>query len=163
MTISNRHSAANLLNLYAWEVLKANTGMLVSQYDGKIPIVASGQEPDFNAFDRPYLVYGSAEDPSSDGLTRGGTLVYAIYSKSVGDINEIQNILISAFERQDESARDVNDFTSRTPAYIGIRFTSTTVAFAEGAASADQEGGRQAGTLTIRYSYVSNYNVTTSV
>lgn len=165
MTISNRYTAANLLTLYSWVVLKTNiSGLDESDYGGKVPIVPGGGEPDLNAFNKPFMTFGFAEDPSSiNGAIRGGTLVYAIYSDNTGDINEFLNILISAFERQDESARDVNIWTSKTPALIGIRFTDISVAFAEGAAPADQEGGRQVGTLTIKYSYVAKYNVTTRV
>ncbi len=157
-------SAVNLLNLYAWEVLKKNTDMDTGDYGGKIPIIPGGQDPDLNAFDKPFIVYGAAEDASSDnGTIRSGTLVYAIYSDSVGDINKIQNILVTAFEERDVSARRINTWTSKNSALIGVRFTTTNVAFSEAAGPADQEGGREVGTLTLRYSCVTNYVVDLNV
>jgi hypothetical protein len=164
MTISNRVAPVNILNLYAWQVLKANTAMVESDYNGKIPIIPGGSDPDFTNVNKPYITYGAAEDPSSsDSAVRGGTLVYAIYSDSVGDINEISNILVTAFERRDEAARDVNLWSSSQPALIGVRFTTVYVAFAEGAGPADQEGGRETGTLTLRFSCVTNYKVKTTL
>lgn len=164
MTISNKYTAPTLLCLYAWEVIRANTELEASDYGGKIPIVPGGQEPDFTGFNKPFLTFGASENPSSiNGAIRGGTLVFAIYSNYDGDIHELTNILISAFERQDESARDINFWTSKTPAMIGVRFTDTSVAFAEAPGPVDQEGGRKAGTLTIKYSCITKYNVTTRV
>lgn len=157
-------SAVNLLNLYAWEILKKNTDMDASDYGGKIPIIPGGGDPDLNAYDKPFIVYGAAEDPSSsNGTVRGGTLVYAVYSTSVGEINKIMNIICTAFEERDVSARRINAWTSKNPAFVGIRFTSTNVAFGEAASPADQEGGREVGTLTLRYSCVTNYVVDLNV
>lgn len=164
MTISLRVSAANIMNLYAWAVLDKNTDMDTADYNGKIPIIPGGSDPDFTNLNKPFLVYATSEDPSSsNGSTRGGTLVYAIHSSSVGEINTILNILVSIFEGQDEAARRVNAWSSKNPALIGIRFTTIGVAFGEGASALEQEGGREVGTLTLKYSFVANYDVDTEV
>ena len=157
-------SAVNLINLYAWAVLQKNTDMDTGDYGGKIPIIPGGQDPDLNAFNKPFIVYGAAEDASSDnGTVRSGTVVYAIYSDSVSEINKIQNILVTTFEQRDVAARRINAWTSKNSAFIGIRFTSVNIAFAESAGPADQEGGREVGTLTLRYSCVTNYAVDLNV
>lgn len=156
--------AVHVLNLFAWEALKNNTSMVASDYKGNVPIIPGGEEPDFNNIDKPYLVYGSSEDPSSNtGATRGGTVVYAIYSSSVIEINRIMNVLVSNIEEQD-SARRVNAWSSKYQVgsafpFIGIRFTDIRVVFGEGPSSADMEGGRKHGTLTIKYDFVSTYQV----
>lgn len=161
--------AVHVLNLYVWEALKNNTSMVVSDYGGKIPIIPGGQDPDFNNLDKPYLVYGFSEDPSSEtGATGGGTVVYAIYSSSVADINKIINVITSNFEEM-EAARRVNAWSSKfqfTPIdpfnpfpLIGMRFTDIRIAFGEGPSSADQEGGRENGTLTLKYDFVAKYSV----
>lgn len=160
-------SAADVINSYAWAVLKANTSMLESQYGGKVPITSSNQEPEFTIYNLPFLVYGYAEDASHDNLaTSSGTLVYAIYADTVSAINKILNILVEALGRKDWSAYDINAWSSKTAQYAnfaGISFRSVSVAFAEGAGPVAGEGSRQAGTLTIKYSYVASYSVTTSV
>lgn len=157
-------SPVNLLNLYVWEILKKNTDMDVGDYNGKIPIIPGGQDPDLNAFDKPFIVYGAADDPSSsNGTMRSGTLVYAVYSDSVSDINRIINIVTTALEERDVAARRINAWTSKNSALIGVRFTSTYIAFGEAAGPADQEGGREVGTLTIRYSCITNYAVDLNV
>lgn len=163
MTVALGTQAANVLNLYLWEVLKLNTSMKVADYGGKIPIIPGGQDPDFNQYNKAYMVYGFSEDPSSyNGAIRGGTLVYAIYSTSVSEINTIMNVINAALS-EDDTARRINKWSSSNPALVGIRFTDARIAFGEGASPADQEGGREVATLTMRYEYVANYVVNLNV
>lgn len=158
--------AVHIINLYVWAALQNNTNppMLTSDYGGKIPIVPGGQDPDFNNIDKPYLVYGFSEDPSSyDGATRGGTVVYAIYSSSAIEINKIMNIIISTFE-EDASVRRINAWSSKFEVesefpLIGMRFTGVRISFGEGPGPLNDEGGRVNGTVSVKYDFVSNYQV----
>ena len=169
MAVAITTQAVNVLNLYLWEALKANLGMLETDYGtpGKIPIIPAGQEPDFTNIDKPFLVYGFSEDYGSEhGALRSGTLTYAIYSSSVASINSILNVLTTVLA-EDDTARRANGWSSRNSALIGVTFTNIRIIFGEGAAPADQEGGREMGTLTIGYDFktyyaVKKYNVTTN-
>lgn len=165
MTVALSTQAANVLNLYLWAVLQKNTDMDVTDYGGKIPIIPGGQDPDMLQYNKPFVVYGFSEDPGSyNGATRSGTLVYAIYSTSTAEINKIMNIIISALS-EDDTARRINKWSSAYSggALVGIRFTDARIAFGEGASPADQEGGREVATLTMRYSFVSKYVVDLNV
>lgn len=163
--ITTATQAANVLNLYLWEVLKKNTSMTVADYGGKIPIIPGGQDPDFNQYNKPYMVYGFSEDPAGpNGAIRGGTLVYAIYSSSISEINRIMNIITTALA-EDDTARRINKWSSLYPgaALVGVTFTDAYIAFGEGASPADQEGGREVATLTMRYNFKSYYSVDLNV
>ena len=165
MTVSLKTQAANVLNLYLWAVLQKNTDMDVTDYGGKIPIIPGGQDPDMLQYNKPFIVYGWSEDPGSySGANRSGTLVYAIYSQSTGEINQIMNIIIAALSEQD-TARRINKWSSAYSGggLMGIRFTDARIAFGEGASPADQEGGREVATLTMRYDFVSTYPVDLNV
>jgi len=153
--------APHVLNGYVWALLKANTSMLESQYGGKTPIIPSNQEPEFTAYNLPFLVYGFADDPSHENLAqRSGTLVYAIYATSQTDINKIYNIIAEDLGEYDISAHRINAWTTVPTNYAnfsGCRFGSINVAFGEGPSPVDQEGGRQAANLTLRFNYVPTY------
>jgi len=164
MTVALGTQAANVLNLYLWEVLKKNTTMTTADYNGKIPIVPA-DDPDMQSTGKAYIVYGFSEDPAGpNGAIRGGTLVYAIYSSSVSEINKIMNIIITAMA-EDDTARRINKWSSTYTggALIGISFTDARIAFGEGASPADQEGGREVATLTMKYEFKSYYTVNLSV
>lgn len=157
MTVASSTQAANILNLFLWEALKANAVMDSSKYSGKIPIIPGGQEPDFTNINAPFIVYGYSEDPSSyDGATRGGTLVYSIYNDGVGLINSIMNVIYEQLA-EDDSARRINAWSSHTDAYKGIRFTNVRIAFGEGPGASDQEGGREVATIMMKFDYVATY------
>jgi hypothetical protein len=163
VTVALTTQAANVLNLYLWEVLKKNTNMKAENYGGRIPIIPGGQDPDFNQYNKPYMVYAFTEDPSGpNGAVRGGTLVYAIYSSSVGDLNQIMNVITTALAENDAAA-NINKWSSKNAALVGITFTDAYIAFGEGPSPADQEGGREVATLTMRYSFKAYYNVNLDV
>lgn len=164
MTVALSTTGANVLNLYIWELLKKNAGMTTADYGGKIPIVPA-DDPDMQATNKPYMVYGWSEDPAGpNGAVRGGTLVYAIYSSGISDINKIMNIIITALA-EDDTARRINKWSSAYAggALIGIAFTDARIAFGEGASPADQEGGREVATLTMKYEFKSYYTVDLNV
>lgn len=155
-------SPVYLLRAYAWALLKANTKMRESDYNGLTPIVPVAEEPDIMEFDKPYLVYGYALD-STGGLyaRKTGSMSMAVYSANFRELTTILNVLTTAFERQDEAARDVNNFTGKTPGFVGIRFGTISVGFVEGGTPEDSEGGRQSGLINIRFEYYVDYEVST--
>lgn len=162
-----RVSPAYLLRSYAWWLLKNNTSMKESDYGdegGLIPIVPLAEEPEITLYDKPYLVYGYALDSTGDLYARQrGSMSFAVYAKTFGEITTILNILSEGFGRQDESAKDINDYTSTIPGYIGIRFGTVEVGFVEGGTPEETEGGRQSGVFNMRFEYYVDYNVVTSI
>ena len=155
--------APYVLNNYVWQVLKNNTAMVESDYGNRIPIVPSGQEPDLTAYNKPFLVYGYSEDSTPDlYANRGGSLSYAVWSTNVGEVNTILNTIRTAMERQDETAREVNNYTSQPNVYNvygRLSFRNIRVGYFEGPSPEETEGGRKAGVITLRYEYAADYKV----
>lgn len=163
--MDTRIAPAFLLRKYIWEVLKVNTDMAEADYGNLVPIVPVAEEPEITEYDKPYIVYGFASHPAEPGnhFKKRGSMTFVVYSTKFNEITDILNILETTFEREDEAARDVNAFTSRTPGFVGLRFGTISLGFNEGPAPEEQEGGRQSGLLNIRFEYYVDYNVVTSV
>ena len=146
--------APYVLNHYVWELLKHNTSMVAADYDGKTPIVMSGQEPEFSEFNKPFLVYGFSEDSTPDlYAVRSGSLSYAVYSTIGGEVTTILNVIRGGMERRDDTAKEINAYSSTISQFLGIRFGSVTIGYFEGPGPEETEGGRKAGIITLRYDY----------
>lgn len=157
-------SPVYLLRSYVWALLRNNTEMKTADYGGLIPIVPVSEEPELMQYNKPFIVYGYALDSSEDvPVCRTGSMTFAIYSTNFREITKIIDILIYAFGRKDESARDVNEYTSTIPEFIGTRFGYISVAFAEGGTPEESSGGRESGMVNISFEYYADYNVVTSV
>lgn len=161
-------NAAYLLVDYAWAVLNANDSKTWSRenYGSLVPIVPLAEERELSEYNGPHIVYGYAEDATGTFYAmKSGSLSLAVYDDSFRRLTRTMNILNTAFERHDESARDVNSFTTDylEGAYLGIRFGSINVSFVDGGSPEEEEGGRQSAIINIRYSYFVDYDVITSV
>lgn len=157
---------AFLLNNYVWQLLKNNTPttglakMEEVNYGNRSAIIPANMEPEFTAYNKPFLVYGYSDDGTVDLYAQSaGSLSYAVWSTSVGEITTILNIIKTALERHDESAREVNSYTSTIPMFVGIRFGDIYISYLEGPSPEESEGGRQAGIITIRYDYFTEIEV----
>lgn len=137
--------------------------MKESDYGNLIPIVPVSEEPELTQYDKPYIVYGFAGDPTQTGNYRQrGTLTLVVRSTNFQEITTILNILNHTFNRQDEAARDINEYTETVAQFVGIRFGTTSVAFVEGPEPEEREGGRESGLISIRFDYFVNYSVKTN-
>lgn len=162
MPLDTQVSPVHIINRYVYDVLRENMGIIRANYGGKTPIIPAQQVPEFNVFNRPYLVYGFSEDATRDLYAmRSGTVAYAIYSADDRDIIKIINILTTTFGRLDDSAADLNNYKSGIPPFADIKFTSVGVGLVEGPGPAETEGGRQSGVFTARFSYFPHYTVNT--
>lgn len=164
--MDSKISPVYLLRSYAWAVLKANDSELWNEqnYDGLVPIVPLNEEPEIVEFGRPYLVYGYAIDSTGSLYARkSGSLTFAIYDTNFRRLTDTLNILQTAFERQDESATDINNYTSLIPGFVGINFGYTSVSFAEGGSPEESEGGNQSALINIAFEYYTDYDVVTNV
>src|ERR671929_2351404 len=158
--MANVMSPIYLLRSYAWAVLKANTSMDESDYGGKNPIVPLGEEPELSNYSGPHIVYGYSLNPSNDPyVQKNGSMTFIVYSQNFATITNILMILEEAFGRWDDSASDINDYTSRTPEFVGIRFGTVNVGYMEGGSAREQEGGRVLGLINIRFSFYPDYNI----
>jgi hypothetical protein len=159
-------SSVYILRSYAWQLLKNNYGEIwdESNYGGMVPIVPLGEEPELNAFDGPHIVYGYAMSPTNDNYHRKtGSVTFAIYDDNFRQLTKTMNILQTAFERLDETARDINEYSDTIEGFIGISFKYVGIAFAEGGTPEDEEGGRQSALINIYFEYTVEYNVKTSI
>lgn len=161
-----KYNPVYLLRAYIWQVLKANTDMDESDYPNNIvPIIPVSDDPKLAELDKPYIVYGYAFDPtvSERHFIERGSLSLAVISPDFQEIGRILNILRTTFNREDDAARDINAFTSRSPAFVGVRFGTVGVGFVEGPSPEEVEGGRQSGLINIRFECFTEYNVITEV
>lgn len=160
-------SPVYLLRSYAWAVLKANMPEVWNEelYGGLTPIVPLSEEPELEEFTGPHIVYGYALDTTGTLYARKtGSMTFAIYDTNFRRLTETMNVLQAAFERQDETARDVNKYTTAQGAkYIGIRFGYIFVGFAEGGSPEETEGAEQSAIINVRFEYYVDYDVITAV
>lgn len=154
-----------LLRSYIWELLQNNTDMDLTDYNGLVPIVPVSEERELTAFNKPYLVYGYAMDPteSERSFCQRGSMSMAIYSTNFQEITGILTILSTAFNREDEAARDVNEYTTSISQFVGIRFATIAVGFLDGPSPEETEGGRESGLINIRFEYYVDYDVKTNM
>lgn len=155
--------APYVIRAYVWQLLKANVGLSDSMYDvdgngrGLVPIVPLGEEPELQAFDKPYLVYGFAESPSRTPNLMIGNIMFVVYSSKFSEMSEVTNVISKSFE-DEFSVRNVNDYSSTIPDFLGLRFTDISVASVEGGTPEDEEGGRVSALVNLRYEYTSTYS-----
>lgn len=155
-----------LIRAYTWELLKKNDPDVwkESNYGGNVPIVPLSEEPELSQYPGPHIVYGYANDGSGDLYARRrGSVTFAIYDQNFRRLTKTMNILQTAFEREDEAARDVNAYTSTKPQFLGLNFGYIRTVFVEGGTPEDNEGGNQSALITISFEYHVDYDVITNV
>lgn len=90
-----------------------------------------------------------------------GSMSLAIYNKNFRELTSILNTLHAVFDREDEAARNINEWSSTIPQYIGIRFGTVSVGFSDGPAPEETEGGNQNAIFNIRFEYYVDHDVKT--
>jgi hypothetical protein len=159
-------SPVYLLRSYAWAVLKANMPETwdETKYGGMTPIVPLSEEPELDEFDGPHIVYGySLDSTGSLHARKSGSMTFAVYDQNFRRLTETLTNLQTAFERQDETAKDVNRYTTARPQFIGLRFGYIFIGFVEGGTPEETEGARQSALINIRFEYYVDYDVVTAV
>lgn len=144
MTYNHRdYNAVYALNSYVWKLLEANLGWQASDYQSGSPILPSDQQPELMQQKKSFLVYGSSNQPAQDLYAlRTESIAYTIYAITATEANAVLNLLVDAFERQDDSATDVNLHTDADPRNRNVSFATIRVTIAQHALStADDEGG----------------------
>lgn len=156
---NNRISAAHILRLYLWELLKREELLSEISYGtGKInPVIPIEDEPKVAGSGKSYVIYGWAENQAGDlREIRNGAFTVRVVAPTFSDVGEITTTISRAFELQDESAAHVNAWSSDFPggAFIGIRFTFLDVTFVQSPEAPETEGGPASAVLNIQYRYI---------
>lgn len=157
MVYKNKN-AVMALNSYVWKLLEANLGWKKSDHNGIVPIVPLSQQPELMVSGKPFLIYGNTMHPATHLYQlKSEAVAYTIYATTVTEANKIAQLLIDAFERQDEAAADVNEWldTERTVGNIdrGVSFGTIRTAMSQKAEPADEEGGRVASFVLLEMRY----------
>lgn len=174
MAIKNTNPAISpvyALRFYAWQVLKRNFGSTSGgpwdedNYGNLVPIVPLAEEPDLAEFSGPKIVYEyTILATGPDDPFRGrGSFSMAVMDTNFRRLTTTLNILESAFNRYDESARDINAYLETTPLAGQVGFGYTEVSFVDGGAPESSEGGNQTGVINIRFDFFVDYEIVTDV
>jgi len=156
------YTAGSGIALYLWKEMKAELGYSETDYGGLIPITTPHEAPELLGFTGPNLVYTWSKRPNGDGLwlLENELITFTVFSQKAEKINEVINLAYGRFNKQDESAADVNDYIQGLlgTAYADYRrfdYKSISVVMADGPSPPLQEGGRYDGyfTLSIRYTH----------
>lgn len=157
--------AVYALNSYTWKLLEANLGW--KRWNGVPPIIPIAQQPEIMQSGEAFIVYGSAFHPPGHLYQRKKEAAsYMIYATSSTQVNRIVDLLFETFKRQDDAARDVNDWlveeaNHREGGHRGVHFESVRATMAEKAEDAPQEeGGYAVGLVLIEMYYTQDENST---
>lgn len=145
------NNAVYALNSYVWKLLQANLGWTTS---GQPPIKPTQQQPEMMQAGTAFLVYGSSnQNPGHNYALRKESVVYTIYAPSSTEANNVVNLLVEAFERQDEAAADVNQHLHLEGKNRGVSFGSVEATGSIHAEPADEEGGFVEGLVMLEIIY----------
>ena len=160
---------ALIIRSYVWKVLKANEPAVWTEanYGGLVPIVPLGEEPEINGFGKPHFIYVHNHSPN-DGARSTGGMTIVIADNNFRHLSNTMNIIKTALDRSDETARDINKFSSEhsvstTKPFVGLRFGWVKTAFTEGPTPSETEGGWDSATIDLDYEYYTDYDVITQV
>ncbi len=162
------------LNRFIWSKLQSELGWSASNYGGLTPITVPQQQPEFNNYNAPYVVYNySHQSTGEDFWMSEEQISYAVYSADEKDIRRFINLMKTYFERRDESAQMVNEYlrgrgevrdTTNVVVVPAIAaagsaenkrfdYKYTHVISTSGAQPAVTEGGRMDGLVILRIAY----------
>lgn len=156
-----------IIRSYLWAVLKINEPAVwnESNYGGLVPIVPLGEEPELSQFAGPHIIYVHNQSPN-DGARSHGGMTIVIADNNFRHLVKTMNIIKHALDRSDESARDVNHFSSNhtvgsTKPFLGLRFGTIRTVYTEGPEPPETEGGRNSAAIDIDYEFYTDYSVNT--
>lgn len=160
---------ALIIRAYLWAVLKANEPAVwtESQYGGKVPIVPLGEEPELSQYGGPHIIYVHNHSPN-DGARSYGGMTLVIADNNFRHMAKTLNIIKTTLDRSDETATDINNFSSSYTVsggkpFLGVRFGWVRTTYTEGPEPAETEGGRDSATIDLDYEFYTDYNVITKV
>lgn len=122
MTADYSLSATQKIIDYLWKELTDKGAMEINDYEVDLlnsggnyylPILPSQQDQIItNALaSKTHIIYDWVADGYEENwLICKDSMMFTIYSKDQSDILKIQNVMLDAFRRMDETARDLNNF-----------------------------------------------------
>ena len=149
-------SGVHGVNKFIWAKLQSELGWDKANYGGLIPLTVPAQQPEFNNYNRPYVVYNySHQSGGEDYWMNEEQISYAVYSADEKDIRQFINMMREWLNRRDDSARDINNYISANGSAENKRFDYkyTYVISTSGAQPAISEGGRMDGLVILRICY----------
>lgn len=151
-------AGSHAVRKYVWAMLQQELGWDKANYGGLTPITTPEQQPEFNNFNAPYIVYAFARASTGNLWNlEGEIMTMTIFSQKGSDIDAVVNMLGSKLNKRDETAKDINKFISTTEAsgsfYRNFDFKSFTVTGAQGPQAVTTEGGRRDGYITTSFIY----------
>lgn len=155
----NEGNMAYAMKSYVWKLLQVNLGWKSSDYQGAIPIIPNAQQPEFVRMGKPFLTYGSADQPVGHlYVHRTASLAYNIYSTKPDEVVKTVNLLTETLSRQDDSAKDINEWLDKEAAGRNVDrnvwITSTRTMMSETPEPTDAEGGLVAGYVLLTVQYI---------
>jgi len=174
-TVTSVLSPVYLIRSYVWEVLKKNDPNTwdESKYGGIVPIVPLSEEPELDSYTGPHIVYGYALGRTNElHVRKSATMTFVVYDQNFRRLTRTINILHTALGRDDETAADINRYTTKYQSiqddktvnpYHGLAFGYVSLGYAEGGTPEESEGGRQSALMSISFEYYVDYDVVTDV
>lgn len=162
MTVSDKWdlTGVHALNRFLWSKLQSDLEWNSANYGGLIPIVVPQQQPEFNNYNAPYVVYNyTHQTGGEDFWLQEEQISYAIYSANEKEIRQFINLMKTYFERRDESAALINNWiltpgnTNVDARHKRFDYKYTYVISTSGAQPAVTEGGRMDGLVILRIAY----------
>lgn len=149
---------------YAYECLATeDNAWHRDNYDGLVPIVPLNEEPELTEFDGPRAIYEYTMSQRGRMYYRGqGNVTFAIRDHSFHRMARALNILDNALGREDESARDVNDFVDYLKETRSIDFDVSfghfNLNFVESGTGEIEEDGPLTGVISVSFDYFVDYS-----
>lgn len=156
-------SPALVIRQYVWAVLHATYPDVwnSAKYGGLLPIVPLNEEPELDEFDGPRIVYEYTHTDAGSTYFRGqANMTFAVRDHNYRRMGKTLNILEQALSRQDETARDINDFVDRRKAGgidYDISFGFIKCEFVQSGTPETEEGGRSVGIINISFDFFVEY------
>lgn len=154
-------NATHVLNKFIWAKLQEKNLLDPLDYGGVVPIVPTQQAPELNdlADAKPFIIYTyllSSYD--IDTWSNIEQVTYRIYSDDERKLRQITNYLTDLLKRFDWTAQEVNSwldnqFASTDGDEYKFDFKFVQVVGMTSPEPAEQEGGRQNASVTIRIAY----------
>lgn len=149
-------TGSNPVRSYLWSKLQSELGWNKLETGNLIPITVPQQQPQFNQYTAPYIVYKWSLMPSGeDFLMREEQIAFTIFSSDEEDIRQATSVIDNFLNRYDESARDINQWISFNGRDNEKKFDYkyTYVISASGPQPAASEAGRMDGMVIVRVCY----------
>lgn len=165
-------SGAHVLNKFVWSELskpesQGGLGMSISDYSGLVPIIPTQQVPVFNEMGagKPFIVYTYTSVGYSTNIWDNvEQMNYMVYSDDEVKLRRVLHFITDILHRYDKTAEEVNDYITAASVPrvdsddVKFEFKYVTVISSRGPEPAVTEGGRQAASVTMRYSYIYDEN-----